>query len=183
MKYFLNISGIFDADWDFPYKIIQNDFLFLEFQKIIFLEFELVLQGRRPLTDSDQTRQTSSHSESNTAGAGTPGRGAAHRGRTPAEPAVGAPGAKARPPPGSAQQSLRFSTTFEEHSEFFLQPAVALEARGVIIPALSGRGTAIWGVRRYQSHRRRSVCLSYCTRQNLFSNSTNSRRCATNRRA
>ena len=24
MKYFLNISGIFDADWDFPYKIISS---------------------------------------------------------------------------------------------------------------------------------------------------------------
>ena len=38
MKYFLNISGIFDADWDFRYKLILNDLLFLEFQKIIFLE-------------------------------------------------------------------------------------------------------------------------------------------------
>ena len=36
MKYFLNISGIFDADWYFPYKIIQNDFLFLEFLKLFF---------------------------------------------------------------------------------------------------------------------------------------------------
>ena len=49
MKYFLNISGIFDADWDFPYEIIQNEFLFLEFQKNIFLESELVLHGRRPV--------------------------------------------------------------------------------------------------------------------------------------
>ena len=40
MKYFLNISGIFDADWDFIYKIIQNDSLFLEFQKIIFRPME-----------------------------------------------------------------------------------------------------------------------------------------------
>ena len=38
MKYFLNISGIFDADWDFLYTIIWTDFIFLEFQKIIFLE-------------------------------------------------------------------------------------------------------------------------------------------------
>lgn len=36
MKYFLNISGIFDADQDFPYKIIQNDFLFLEISENYF---------------------------------------------------------------------------------------------------------------------------------------------------
>ena len=36
MKYFLNISGIFDADWDFPYKNDLKRFSIFRISQICF---------------------------------------------------------------------------------------------------------------------------------------------------